>query len=78
MTMMDYVCVLVAQSCLALCNPIDCSFLGALSLEFSRQEYWSELPFPPPEDLLDPGIKSRSSALPIDSLLSEPPGVSPK
>ena len=28
-----------------------------LSTEFSRQEYWSGLPFPPPEDLPDPGIK---------------------
>ena len=31
-----------------------------LSMEFSRQEYWSGLPFPPPEDLLDPGIKPSS------------------
>ena len=31
---------------------------------FSRQEYWSGLPFPPPGDLLNPGIKPRSSAYP--------------
>ena len=31
-------------------------------MEFSRQEYWSGLPFPPPGDLLDPGIKSASLA----------------
>ena len=31
-----------------------------LSVEFSRQEYWSELPCPPPGDLLDPGIKPMS------------------
>ena len=45
-----------------------------LSMEFSRQEYWSVLPFPYPGDLPDPGIKSRSPALQIDCLLSEPPG----
>ena len=31
-----------------------------LSMEFSRQEYWSGLPFPPPGDLLDPGIEPAS------------------
>ena len=36
--------MLVTQSCLTLCNPMDCSLL--LSMEFSRQEYWSGLPFP--------------------------------
>ena len=41
---------------------------------FSRQEYWSGLPCPPPEDLPNPGIKSRSPALQADSLPSEPPG----
>ena len=35
-----------------------------LSMGFSKQEYWSELPFPPPGDLLNPGIKPRSSASP--------------
>ena len=38
---------------------------------FSRQEYWSELPFPSPEDLLNPGIEPRSPALQPDSLLME-------
>ena len=41
---------------------------------FSRQEYWSGLPFPSPGDLPDPGIEPRSPALPADSLPSEPPG----
>ena len=41
---------------------------------FSRQEYWSGLPFPSPGDLPDPGIKHRSPALQADSLPSEPPG----
>jgi len=35
---------------------------------FSRQEYWSGLPFPPPEDLLDPGIEHQSPAMQADSL----------
>ena len=39
-----------------------------LSMGFPRQEYWSGLPFPPPEDLPDPGIKPASSALQGDSL----------
>ena len=42
-----------------------------LSMEFSRQEYWSGQRFPSPEDLPDPGIKPRSSALQTDSLPSE-------
>ena len=40
-----------------------------LSMGFSRQEYWSGLPCPPPGDLPDPGIQPRSSALQADSLL---------
>ena len=44
------------------------------SMEFSRQEYWSELPFPPPGDLANPGIKPGSPALQADALPSEPPG----
>jgi len=45
-----------------------------LLMGFSRQEYWSGLPFPSPGDLSDPGVKSYSPALQADSLLSEPPG----
>ena len=45
-------------------------------MEFSRQEYWSGLPFPSPGNLPDPGIKPGSPALQVDSLLSEPPGKS--
>ena len=47
------------------------------SMEFSRQEYWSGLPFPSPGDLPDPGIKPRSSTLQPDALPSEPPGKLP-
>ena len=42
-----------------------------LSMGFSRQEYWSGLPFPSPEDLLDPGIEPGSPALQADSLPTE-------
>ena len=45
-----------------------------LSVEFSRQEYWSGELFPSPGDLPNPGIKPRSPALQADSSLSEPPG----
>ena len=48
----------VAQSCPTLCDPMDCIVCQApLSMEFSRQEYWSGLPFPSPGNLPDPGIK---------------------
>ena len=42
-------------------------------MEFSRQEYWSGLPFPSPRDLPDPGIELKSPALQADTLASEPP-----
>ena len=45
-----------------------------LSMGFSRQEYWSGLPCPPPGDRPNPGIEPRSPASQVDSLLSEPPG----
>ena len=45
-----------------------------LSMGFSRQEYWSGLPFPSPGDLPNPGIEPRSPPLQADALTSEPPG----
>ena len=47
---------------------------ASLSMEYSRQEYWSGLPFPSPVDLPDPEIEPGSPALQADSLPSEPPG----
>ena len=44
------------------------------SMGFSRQEYWSGLPFPSPGDLPYPGIESRSPALQADALTSQLPG----
>ena len=58
--------LLVTQSCLTLCDPKE-----PLSMEFSRQEYWSGLPLPSPGDLPNPGIEPKSPALQADSLLSE-------
>ena len=49
-----------------------------LFVGFSRQEYWSELPFHSPGDLPNQGLKLRSPALQADSLLSEPLGKPPK
>ena len=65
------VCTQSLQLCLTLCDPMACSQPDSLSMEFSRQEYWSRLPCPSPRDLPDPGIKPASPAVPtlqIDSL----------
>ena len=48
---------------------------ASLSTEFSKQGYWSGLPFRPPDELPDPGIESGSPALQADSLLSELLGI---
>ena len=69
-----YICiVLVTQSCLTLCE-WSIARQGPLFMGFSRQEYQSELPFPSPGDLPDPGIETRSLTVQADSLPSEPPG----
>ena len=65
---------LVAQSYLTLCDLRDCSLLP---MDFSRQEYWSGMPFPPPGDLPNPGIESASlasSALAGGFFTTEPSG----
>ena len=54
-------------------TPWTVAYKGPLSMEFSRQEYWSGLPFPSPGDLPDPGIEPKSPALRADALPSEPP-----
>ena len=63
----------MAKSCLTLLTPWTIA-LQAPSMRFSRQEYWSGLPFPSPGDLPDPGIEPRSPVLQADALPSEPPG----
>ena len=52
-----------AQSCLFFCEPMNCNPPGSSSVVFSGQEYWSGLPFPPPDDLPQPRIKSMSPCL---------------
>ena len=50
------------------------AYQAPLSMGFSRQEYWSGMPFPSPGGLPDPGIEPRSPELEADTLTSEPPG----
>ena len=57
-----------------LCDPMACGLPDSLSMGFSRQEYQTVLPCPPPGDLPDPGVEPGSPTLQADSLLSEPPG----
>ena len=66
--------VLVAKSCQTLETSWIVAHQVPLSMEFSRQEYWSGLSFPSPGDLLNPGIEPRSPALQVDSLPADPHG----
>ena len=54
--------------------PWTVAYQASPSMGFSRQEYWSGLPFSSPGDLPDSGVKPRSPALEADALTSEPPG----
>ena len=75
-----YYCVCVcsvSQLCQTLCDPTNCSLPGSSSVGFSRQEYWSGLPLPPPGDLPNPGIEPLSPASPALAVIfftTEPPG----
>ena len=60
----DHVCVLSLQPCPTLCSPVTVAHQAPLPMEFSRQEYWSGLPFPPPGDLPNPGTEPMSPASP--------------
>ena len=53
-------------------TPRTVAYQASLSMGFSRQQYWSGLPFPSPGDLPDPGIEPRSPTLQTDALPSEP------
>ena len=62
------------QLCPTPYDPMDVARQAPLSMGFSRQEYWSGLPFPPPEDLSNPGMEPTSltsSALKVDFLPTE-------
>ena len=50
------------------------AYQASPSMRFSRQEYWSGLPFPSPGDLPNPGIEPGSPALQANTVTSEPPG----
>ena len=63
----------VAKSCPTLCNPMDCNRKIPPSTGFPRQEYWSGLPFPSPEDL-NPGTEPKSPTLAEVFFTNEPPG----
>ena len=63
----------VAKSCPTLCNPWTVTHQAPLSMGFSRQEYWSGLPFPSPGDLPNPRIKLKSPLLPGRFFTTEPP-----
>ena len=68
-------CVLVTQLCLTLCDPMNCLACQVLHpWEFSKEEYWSRLLFPPPGDLPNPGIELTYPALAGRFLTNEPPG----
>ena len=58
-------------------NPWAVAYQVPPSMGFSRQEYWSGLPFPSPGDLPNPGIEPGSPALQADALTSQPTGKPP-
>ena len=62
---------LVIKSCLTLGTPWTVARQAPLSMRFSRQEYWSGVPFPSPGDLPNPGNEPRSPALQVDSFPTE-------
>ena len=64
----------VVQLCLTLCDPMTVARQAPLSMGFSRQEYWSGLPCPPPGDLPDPGIEPASPVLAARFFATELPG----
>ena len=72
-----YMCVLVCSVVSDSATPWTVAHQASLSMEFSRQEFWSRLPFPPPGDLPDPGIKPvtlSSPALASRFFTTMPPG----
>ena len=68
------VCAPSLQSCLTLCNPVDCRLPGSSVLGILQARILEWLPFPSPGGLPNPGIEPRSPTLEADTLTSEPPG----
>ena len=75
---MGNTCTPMADSCQCMAKttvtPWTLAYQAPPSMEFSRQEYWTGLPFTSPGNLPDPGIEPESSALQADALPSEPLG----
>ena len=74
---MPCVCAKLLQSCLTLCDPMDCSPQAPLSMGLSRQEYWSGLPYLPPGHLPNPETEPTylmSSALAGSFYITKPLG----
>ena len=69
------VCVLALSHVQLFVSPWTVAHQAPLSMEFSRQDSWSRLPFPSPGDLPNPGIKPGSPVLQADALPSKPPGI---
>ena len=73
------VCVCVAHTRLVVSDSLRpyglyVAYQAPLSMGFSRQEYWSGLPFPSPGDLPDPGIKPAAPTIAVTFFTTEPPG----
>ena len=62
---------IATKSCQTLATPRNVAYQDPLSVGFSRQEYWSGLPFPSPGDFPNPGTEPRSPALQADSLMTD-------
>ena len=70
-------CAHLFQSCPTLCDTWTLARQAPVSMRFPRKENWSVLPFAPPGDVFDPGIKPKSPASPalqVESLMLEPLG----
>ena len=70
----DFVFVVTLLGCISFATPWTVARQAPLSIGFPKQEYWSGLPFPPPGDLPDPGIKPVSPVLACGFFITEPPG----
>ena len=70
---------LATQLSQTLCDPLELqpAHQATLSVRFLRQEFWSELPFPPPGDLLNPETEPRSPVLAGRFFSTAPPGKPP-
>ena len=67
-------CAKLLQSCLTLCDPMDCSPPGSSDHGILQTRLLKSVDCPPPGDLPDPGIEPASPALQANSLTTEPPG----